>query len=74
MALFARHASGLRLERMQASPQYGGEGFINTYAASTPRAVDMSIVHSVHHGSSPFRKIGQAHWSPTQIRMVRIVQ
>lgn len=40
MALFARHATGLRLERMHASPQYGGEGFINTYASSAPRVVD----------------------------------
>lgn len=40
MALFSRHASGQRLERMQGSPQYGGEGFINTYVASTPRVTD----------------------------------
>ncbi|MFC4529031.1 MBL fold metallo-hydrolase [Dyella halodurans] len=34
MALFARHASGLRLERMQASAQYAGDGFVNTYPSS----------------------------------------
>jgi len=31
MALFSRHASGLRLERMQASTQYAGGQFVNTY-------------------------------------------
>ncbi len=34
MALFARQAAGLRLERMHASAQYGSGGFVNTYPAS----------------------------------------
>ncbi len=34
MALFTRHAEGLRLERMQASRQYSGGGFVNTYPSS----------------------------------------
>lgn len=34
MALFTRHAKGLRLERMQASRQYSGGGFVNTYPSS----------------------------------------
>ncbi len=34
MALFTRHAQGLRLERMQASRQYSGGGFVNTYPSS----------------------------------------
>lgn len=40
MPLFARHANGLRLERMRASAQYAGESFVNTYPASTPRVMD----------------------------------
>lgn len=37
MALFTRHPAGLRLERMHASAQYAGDGFINTYPSSTQR-------------------------------------
>lgn len=40
MALFSRHASGLRLERMQASAQYRGDSFVNTYPSSAPRVED----------------------------------
>ncbi|KLD63099.1 membrane protein [Dyella japonica DSM 16301] len=52
MALFARHASGLRLERMQASSQYAGEAFANTYPSSTPRVADdkPSLVDFIFHG------------------------
>ncbi|PXV56120.1 L-ascorbate metabolism protein UlaG, beta-lactamase superfamily [Dyella jiangningensis] len=52
MALFTRHAAGLRLERMQASPQYGGEGFINTYRSSAPRIEDErpSLVDFIFRG------------------------
>ena len=37
MALFTRYASGLRLERMQSSGQYGENGFVNTYPSTAPR-------------------------------------
>ncbi|RDI99932.1 hypothetical protein DVT68_03645 [Dyella solisilvae] len=52
MALFSRHATGLRLERMQASRQYAGEGFVNTYPSSTPRVPDdrPSLVDFVFRG------------------------
>ncbi|WP_233171531.1 MBL fold metallo-hydrolase [Dyella sp. ASV21] len=52
MALLARHAAGLRLERMQASAQYAGDGFVNTYPSSTPRVTDdrPSLVDFVFRG------------------------
>src|ERR1700756_396789 len=38
MPLFGQHNfAGLRLERIRASRQFAGGGFINTYPASTPR-------------------------------------
>jgi len=37
MVFFARHADGLRRERMQASRQYADGGFANTYPASVQR-------------------------------------
>jgi len=40
MALFSRHASGLRLERMRASGQYADGGFVNTYPSSAVRHGD----------------------------------
>jgi L-ascorbate metabolism protein UlaG (beta-lactamase superfamily) len=40
MALFTRHAKGLRLERMQASRQYSDGGFVNTYPSSAVLEVE----------------------------------
>jgi len=52
MALFARQARGLRLERMQSSPQYAGDRFVNTYPSSSPRVEDdkPSLVDFIFHG------------------------
>ena len=39
-----RSAQGLRLERMQASPQFSGGRFVNTYPSTAPRPARESSI------------------------------